>query len=392
YERDDGIWPPGFKVEGNRYCDYLRAQGYGGDNPWHDHANSALGENGEVLSGWAMRWADRPARVEERHSETAYTTRRAIEFMREQGDRPWLLHLSYIKPHWPYVAPAPYHAMYGKADVLPAKRREEERVDEHPVVRGFRETEAGLSFSRDEVRELVIPTYMGLVKQLDDHLGELVAFLDASGLARETLVVFTSDHGDYLGDHWLGEKELFHDSVVKVPLIVVDPRPEAEATRGTVQPALVEAIDLAPTFLEALGLPAAPEWLEGRSLQGLLHRGAEPAWREAVFSENSYAFRDRVRLPLGREVDQCLMTMVRTERWKYVHYEGLRPQLFDLLNDPDEYRDLGASPEHAAVREQMAARLFDWLRARKRFPTISHEDIAQWNRRELETGIKIGFW
>ena len=158
------------------------------------------------------------------------------------------------------------------------------------------------------------------------------------------------------------------------------------------QPALVEAIDLAPTFLDALGLPSAPEWLEGRSLQGLLHRGAEPPWREAVFSENSYAFRDRVRLPLGREVDECLMTMVRTERWKYVHYAGLRPQLFDLLNDPDEYRDLGASADHAAVREQMAARLFDWLRARKRFPTISHDDIAQWNRRELETGIKIGFW
>lgn len=392
YERDDGIWPPGFKVQGNRYCDYLRAHGYGGDNPWHDHANSAQGPEGEVLSGWEMRWANRPARVAEQHSETAYMTRRAIQFMQEQGDRPWLLHLSYIKPHWPYVAPAPYHAMYGATDVVDAQRRDAERLDEHPVVRGFRQTPAGLSFSQQSVRERVIPAYMGLIKQLDDHLGQLFAYLESSGLARDTLVVFTSDHGDYLGDHWLGEKELFHDVVVKVPMIVVDPRPAADATRGTSIEALVEAIDLAPTFLEALGLPGAPEWLEGRSLQPLLHKRPATAWRDAVFSENSYAFRDPVRLPLGRPVDQCLMTMVRTERWKLVHYEGLRPQLFDLREDPEEYHDLGTSPEHQGVRNELLARLFEWLRQRKRFPTISHEDIAAWNTRELATGIQIGVW
>jgi arylsulfatase A-like enzyme len=392
WERDDGIWPPGFKVSGNRYCDWLREKGYPGDNPWHDYANSALGEQGEVLSGWQMRWADRPARVQERHSETAYTTDRAMAFIREQGEQPWLLHLSYIKPHWPYVAPAPYHAMYGPADVSPAVRGTAERDDPHPVMRGYQATEPSLAFSRDEVRERVIPTYTGLVRQLDDHLGRLFAFLRETGRDRDTLVVFTSDHGDYLGDHWLGEKELFHDCIVRVPMIVADPSPEADATRGTTVDALVEAIDLAPTFLDALGLSPADEWLEGRSLVPWLRGRPPDEWREAVFSENSYAFRDPVRLPLGRPVDGCQMTMVRTARWKYVHHEGLRPQLFDLEADPQELHDLGADPAHAAVREAMALRMFDWLRQRKRVCTIRHEDIAAWNRREVEAGILIGQW
>lgn len=393
WERDDGIWPPGFKVQGNRYCDWLRSHGYGGDNPWHDHANSALGDAGELLSGWEMRHARRPARVKERHSETAYTTDRALDFIREQGEQPWVLHLSYIKPHWPYVAPAPYHAMYGPEHVLPAQRSEAERLHPHPVMRGFQDTPPSESFSRDEVRATVIPTYMGLVKQLDDHLGRLFEALRASGRDRDTLIVFTSDHGDYLGDHWLGEKELFHDAVVKVPLIVVDPSPEADATRGTVRQELVEAIDLVPTFLDALGLPAAPEWLEGRSLQPLLHDAAAPeAWREAVFSENTYAFRDPVRLPLGRPVHDCWMTMVRTHDWKYVHVDGLAPQLFDLRSDPGEMHDLGRSPEHAAVRAALAGRLFEWMRVRRRMPTIRDSDIASWNRREVDAGIRIGAW
>ena len=392
FERDDGIWPPGFEVRGNRYCDWLRERGYAGANPWHDYANSALDAHGRLLSGWEMRWAAHPARVAEPHSETAYMTDRAIEFIDAQGDRPWLLHLSYIKPHWPYVAPAPYHAMYGAADVPPAQRKPHERDHPHPVVRGYQRTDPSLSFSRDEVRDTVIPAYMGLVRQIDDHLGRLFAWMRERGIDRDTLVVFTSDHGDYLGDHWLGEKELFHDTIVKVPLIVMDPRPEADATRGTVNDALVEAIDLAPTFLDALGVPPVPQWLEGASLQPWLHGQRPAGWREAAFSENSYAFRDAVRLPLGRPVDRCGMSMARTDRWKYVHYEGAPPQLFDLHADPHEYDDLGADPARAAVREEMAGRLFEWLRARKHCATIRHDAIEQWNAREVDAGIRIGAW
>jgi arylsulfatase A-like enzyme len=392
YERDDGLWPPGFKVENNRYCEYLRDHGYTGDNPWHDYANSSLGEDGSIQSGWKLRWADQPARVEAMHSETPYMTRRAMQFIEEQGNEPWTLHLSFIKPHWPYVAPAPYHNMYNASDVIPVNRSDSERMAPHPVLRGFMNYTPSETFSQDGVREKVIPTYMGLITQIDDQIGELMKFLKQTGKDQETLIVFTSDHGDYLGDHWLGEKELFHDTVVKVPLIVVDPSRAADATRDTVCNEIVEAIDLIPTFLDALDLPQPQEWLEGQSLLPLL-RDPQHAWtKDMAVCENTYAFRDCVRLPIGKPVDRCNMTMIRTGEWKYVHVDGLDPMLFDLVNDPNELNDLGKSPQHASIRDAMQRRLLDWLFCRRRMTGIAPQAIESWNRRELDVGIEIGVW
>ena len=100
---------------------------------------------------------------------------------------------------------------------------------------------------------LVIPTYLGLVKQIDTNLGRLFGKLKELGREKDTMIVFTSDHGDYLGDHWMGEKDWLNEEIVRVPMIVVDPRNAADKTRGTVTNKLVEAIDLLPTFVESLG-------------------------------------------------------------------------------------------------------------------------------------------
>jgi hypothetical protein len=105
------------------YSGWLRRQGYDSPTPWSDYVISAVDERGSVVSGWQMRNVHLPARVAEPHSETAYTTDRAIDFMRERGDRPWVLHLSYVKPHWPYMAPAPYHAMYTADQCLPVVKQ-----------------------------------------------------------------------------------------------------------------------------------------------------------------------------------------------------------------------------------------------------------------------------
>ncbi|MFN4098819.1 MAG: sulfatase-like hydrolase/transferase, partial [Pararhodobacter sp.] len=137
YERDDGLWPDEVNPHDLAYNRWLRAQGYEGDNPWHANANAGRGQGGEVKSGWLMRNCAEPAAIAEEHSETAYMTKRAMEFIDEAGDQPWCLHLSYIKPHWPYIAPAPYHNMYGPEHVLPANRTEAERQNPHPVVGAF---------------------------------------------------------------------------------------------------------------------------------------------------------------------------------------------------------------------------------------------------------------
>ena len=391
YERDDGLHPDQSADPDLAYNRWLRQLGYAGDNPWHDFANSAESADGEVLSGWSMRHARLPARVREEHSETAYMTDRALAFIDEAGDGPWCLHLSYIKPHWPYVAPAPYHAMYGPEHVVPALRSEAERIDPHPVVAAFMAHEESVNFSRDEVRETVIPTYMGLISQLDHHLGRVLTHLERKGLAGNTIVVVTSDHGDYLGDHWLGEKDLFHESVVRVPLIVVDPRHAADATRGAEVADLIETIDLAPTFLDWAGGPGEPHRLEGRSLAPMIAGRRPDDWRDAAFCDSDFALR-HARRRLGLPPDRARGYMVRTARWKYVLFEDFPPQLFDLDADPDELDDLGRKPGYDDVRTALRERLFDWFRARKTRVTVSFEEIERRTGKAKERGYRFGEW
>jgi len=208
---------------------------------------------------------------------------------------------------------------------------------------------------------------------------------------RDTLIVFTTDHGEFMGDRGLGEKELFYDEILRVPFIVYDPSPRADATRGAVESRFVESVDVVPTILDALGLPAPSHRLEGRSLLPLVRGAMAPGWRDAVFAELDYGFR-RARTVLGRGVRDCHAWMVRTWRWKYVHWQGMRPQLFDLDADPSELKDLGASAGYGDVVTEMRARLFDAFAASKRRTTVSDAEIARRTDAHRRHGIHIGIW
>ncbi len=391
FERDDGLHTHTGFDPNLAYNVWLRERGYESENPWHDFANSAEGPDGEILSGWHLRNSKFPARVKEEHSETAYMTDRALEFIEQAGDQPWCAHLSYIKPHWPYMAPAPYHAMYGLNHVPPANRSEAELESPHPVVAAYMRHEESEAFQREEVRQTVIPAYMGLVKQIDDHLGRLFAAMEAQGRMDDTMIVFTSDHGDYLGDHWLGEKELFHEASSRIPMIVYDPDSTADGTRGAVDDRFVEAIDMVPTFVDVLGGEAQPHRLEGRSLLPLLRGGTVEDWRDAVFSEGDYAWR-HARFTLNVGPHEARAFMVRTDGWKYIHYENFRPQLFDMNEDPDELVDLGESPAHEAIRAEMRERLFAWLRTRRLRTTLSDDQVASVTGTGKKRGYYIGVW
>lgn len=368
------------------YADYLRAQGYLGEDPWTDYVISVTDGEGRTRSGWHMRNCRWPARVAEPHSETAHATDRALAFIRAQGEAPWALHLSYVKPHWPYVAPSPYHAMYQAADALPVCRDARELDEVHPVVGAYRRQEECASFMRDEVIDTVRPAYMGLVRQIDDHLGRVWRLLDELGRWDDTLVVFTSDHGDFLGDHWLGEKELFYDPILRVPLIVAAPG----VPPGQSVDALVEAIDVLPSALEALGLDPAPHRVEGRSLVPWLF-GESPSWREAVYAELDWSYR-AARRTLHRSPDRCYAWMVRTADWKYVHWLDFPPQLFDLRGDPRELHDFGRSPTHREVRDAMRERLFDWFTQLKRRTTVTLAQVEAGTAAHRSAGVFFGQW
>jgi len=397
YERDDGLHAFGpnghFDPRPPRYNRYLNERGYSGDNPWHDWANAAEGDGNSLASGWAMRHARKPARVREEDSETPYMTRRGIDFMQEAGDAPWCLHLSYIKPHWPYIAPAPYNDMYGPHDVIPAVRSESERRDPHPVLRAFMEHRVSKVFSRGEVRAAVIPVYMGLIKQIDDQMGVLFRYMEEQGLFENTLIVFTSDHGDYLGDHWLGDKDFFHDASVRIPLIVYDPSSSSDPARGSVCDELVESIDLVPTFLAAIGADPLQQShrLEGRSLLPLL-RGERPtSWRSFAVSEYDYGMQP-ASAKLGVAPRDARLFMIADKSWKLIHAIGFRPMLFDLISDPDELRDLGADPAHAGECARLKAALAEWgLRVSQR-TTRSEQQINDARGNAARRGILIGVW
>lgn len=386
-DRYDGHHPPGRE---SGYAEYLRGLGYDSADPWTDFAISVEAPGGRVLSGWNMRNVVHPARVKAEHSETAYMTDRAITFIESQGEQPWLLHLSYVKPHWPYVAPAPYHNLYDRDHLTSPIRSETETSSAHPVVSAYRQHEESVNFARDEVIETVKPAYMGLITQIDDEIGRLMGVLERCGRLDDTLIVFTADHGDFLGDHWLGEKELFYESALKVPLIVCDPRAAANDTRGSVDVRMVESIDLLPTCLDALNLSIPAHVIEGRSLLPLLH-GRTPEWRDSVVSELDYSFR-LARQLLGRGPRECRGIMVRDQRWKFVWWQGLRPQLFDLGDDPCEFSDRGEDAGCEPVRRRMQDQLLHWLQERKLRTTVDDAWVEGRTNTHRKHGIHYGVW
>ena len=390
FERDDGLHPNTAVQKWSAYDDYLVANGFEADNPWHDFANSGVDTDGAALSGWLLKNSRKQANIPEEHSETAYMTNRAMAFMEDAGDAPWVCHLSYIKPHWPYIVPAPYHDMYDERHIVPPVRAEAEKATDHPLMAAYLNARVCQSFARDEVRETVIPAYMGLIKQLDDHLGRLFAWMDAKGLTDNTIIAVTSDHGDYMGDHWMGDKDFYHQMAVKVPLIIADPR-APEAARGRVADDLVEMIDLAPTFLAAIGGAPKPHVLEGRDLTPVLH-GVEPLGRKYAISEHDYHWSE-MAAALDVPQDRAHTKMIFDGRWKYVHCEGFRPILFDLDNDPDELVDLGASdaPAHVAARARMKDALLAWATRHHSRITATAKVLAGQSR-AAEEGVLIGFW
>ncbi len=396
FERDDGMLPEGpdgfYDPDGAKeYNKFLKSRGYESDNPWHDFANSGLDADGNVLSGWFLKNSAEPANIAEEDSETPYLTSRGMDFM-QQAREAWCCHLSYIKPHWPYIVPEPYATMFGPEHVRPVVRSEAERQNAHPVLKAFMDTKVGQAFSRQDVRNAVIPAYMGLIKQADDQMGRLFDWMEQTGRMDDTMIVLTSDHGDFLGDHWMGEKTFFHDASTKVPLIIYDPSPEADGTRGTVCDELVESIDLAPTFVDVAGGEVADHVLEGHSLLPVLHGKSKSTPRDFVICEYDYSASPIADM-LNASVRDAVMFMVANKKWKLIHCEGgHRPILFDLENDPDELTDLGDSQEHSGVIAEMYDHLFTWTRRQSQRTTRTEQQLVEMRTKSRGRGVIVGIY
>ncbi|MCW5732007.1 MAG: alkaline phosphatase family protein [Alphaproteobacteria bacterium] len=300
-----------------------------------------------------------PAPFDAAESETEFLTMRALDWLDAHGGEPWFLHLSYLRPHPPFVAPEPYHSMYAGADPGPFVRRasKEEEGRLHPFL-AWAMTRPGWFAPSDERDQIAFKRiYFGLMTQFDDTLGRLLDRLERNGELERTIIVFTSDHGEMMGDHWLMGKLGFFDQAFHIPLIIAAPGLQG----GRQITHFTESVDVMPTILDLLG-GEIPLQVQGRSLRPFLAGGMPADWREDAHWE--FDFRDPQSLAaekhFGLDSDSCALAVLRSDRHKYVHFAALEPLLFDLQADPCEERNALLEPAAREIALRMAQRLISW--------------------------------
>jgi len=311
----------------------------------------------------------------EDHS-TGLVAGQTVRFLEEQGEKPFALWVSFPDPHEPWVCPRSYFEEMEDQVQLPPWRPGEFSDGTAPERNQILYEMVGVrSEEIDELRGL-LAAYYGMVRFLDDGVGQILDALERTGLRENTIVVFCSDHGDFMGEHRMQCKGgAFYDALVRVPLIVSWPGHIPQAVRDD---SLVNLIDIVPTLLQLQGMET-PRSFQGDPLfqGGLLPTATDSAPRDAAFSEYGaggplFHLSDLAKLPEPHGRHTLIQTlrwreaegrrkMVRTREWKYVHDPmGDVDELYDLATDPWELTNVAGDPVNAAVLADLRLRLADW--------------------------------
>jgi len=295
-------------------------------------------------------------------------TRKAVEYLREgtePRERPFAAVLGFTLPHCPFIAPRGLYDYYAeRVDVPEVEKKQPE------TVRRFRELRGILEPLPEERVRVARAAYYGLCEHFDSLIGQVLGVLDSTGLAENTLVIYTTDHGEMAGDHGCWWKSNYYEGSVGVPLIA---RLPGVIAPGAVSDAVCGLMDLGPTLAELAGADLPDT--DGRSLWPTLQGQRPEAWNDETFSELC-----------DRRGGFLASRMVRSGKWKlwaYADDEGLPPALFDLEDDPDELNDLGRAPEHADIREELLDRIHrNWdpemVRRETAQATRDYDTLAKW--------------
>jgi arylsulfatase A-like enzyme len=276
---------------------------------------------------------------------------------RRECDRPLFLHVGFLGPHDPYDPIPRYSEKYMSRDLPAPIGGEEEDVPDDLFVSIRRmenlESPTCIRMSRATPERLkrMRAHYYGNVTMVDEKVGLILDALERKGILENAVVIFTSDHGDCLGDHGLVYKGNMYDGAVRVPLVVWSPSRYAKGIRID---RIVQQMDVAPEVLRLAGC-VAPASCEAVSLRPLLEGADDEPTREYVYAEEGRS---------GLRMAPDLVMMIRDQEWKLVHYVD-RPygQLFNMIEDPEEVHNLWGAPGHAGLRRRLERRLFDWLAA-----------------------------
>ena len=329
---------------GQHYALWMEAKGL---KDWRTHFLPPTGTSPKKRWTWEL--------PEEYHYNT-WIAERSCALLGEYAaaGRPFFLWSSFFDPHPAYMVPRPWDTMYDPATLTVPQVTEGEHDRNPPHFRKTQETDPDFSMYQEpdgngchgfhshlQDRESLardIAVYYGMISCMDKYIGQIVAKLDALGLSERTIVVFTSDHGHFYGQHGLNRKGPFHyEDMIRVPFIVRCP---GTVPAGETSPALQSLVDLAPTFLEFAGVPV-PRTMSGVS-QAAVWRGEQDAARSHIIVENRH---QPTTINARTYVD---------DRYKLtVYYNQAYGELFDLQTDPGEVHNLWDEPDAAALKDAL---------------------------------------
>ncbi|MCI8624218.1 MAG: arylsulfatase [Provencibacterium sp.] len=310
-------------------------------------------------------WIARPYPLPEYLHPTNWTAREAIRFLdRRDPNRPFFLKLSFARPHSPYDPPEYFFRLYENR-TLPAPVTGEWDAEHRDADASAPDAWHGKHSDRETARAR--QAYYGSITHLDQQIGRVLMYLKKKGLLEDTLILFTSDHGDMLGDHYLWRKTYAYEGSAGIPLIVRLPESWGETRRSRCsQPVTLQ--DILPTFMEAVGLPI-PDGVDGRSLLPLM-RAEDCAWREYLHGEHSANYSESQE-----------MQYLTDGQWKYIWFPRTgREQLFDLRQDPGERFDLAGKPAYLPELGRWRSRLVAELEPRGLGLTEGGELVCQAGR------------
>lgn len=277
------------------------------------------------------------------HLQDNDITNEAVEFLLEESnnsEKPWALYLGYLQPHPPFTAKKEFYDFYedleiDMPDITP------EQLENLPLVyqqlRHFKRIATPID--KELIRDARI-AYYGMITEMDMLIGKVITALEESGQADNTYIIYTSDHGESLGDHGLWYKNNLYENSVHIPLLISGPGVEKGLRINTP----VSQIDLVPTMIDAISIEI-PDYLRGHSLMPLLH-GNSRQGEEVVYSES-------------HSEGNCTGSfMIRKGDWKYIYFTGYEGLLFNLRDDPHELRNLINNAKYSTVLEDLRNELY----------------------------------
>jgi arylsulfatase A-like enzyme len=280
--------------------------------------------------------------------QTTWCADKTIEFINEKHNGPWLFSVNIYDPHGPFDPPQEYIDRFDIESLPEPLFRETDLAAQQRL--------ADINFQTKVKRptypkaKLKLAKYWAQIELIDENIGRILESLEKSGQRENTVIIFTSDHGEMAGDHGLNKKGCrFYEGLVRVPLIFSWP---GHIKQGLKSDALVELVDIVPTLLEMTG-HAVPKEMQGKSLLPILKGKTDPGFHRQFVRSVYY------EVLSGPE---SYATMIRTRRYKIVNYNGHDlGELFDLEKDPNEFNNLWDDPAHADIRFELMKKSFDAL-------------------------------